>query len=437
MERDSRMTTTGVVAEFIDRHKLLDMNSLQIVALSGGADSVALLSILASLGFSVHAAHCNFHLRGEESDRDEQFCKQLCLAKNIPFHVVHFDTQTYSQAHHVSIEMAARELRYKWFEQLRSDIGAQRVCVAHHKDDSVETFMLNLIRGTGLRGLCGMKIRNGNVVRPLLCLSKDDIKSFLAAEGLSFVTDSTNLKDFCVRNSIRLNLLPLMRRLNPSVCDSILQTADYLGNAQNVLDESYASSASEDYLDTESFSSDSVKYYVVSEWLMKHGFSGRIVSQVLSAATGKSFISSDGRRLLVDRGVLKIVKPSLLDKDFVIPETGIYNVSRDLKIGVKTVKAYVSKDSSIATLSAENISFPLILRNTRNGDRFIPFGMKGTKLVSDLLTDMKKSVGEKESQLVLTDASGNILWLAGIRTDNRYRVRDGEQEVLEITLTRA
>ena len=180
------------VERYVEKHKLLKPSELYLVALSGGADSVALLLLLKNAHFNVHAAHCNFRLRGEESDRDEAFCVELCQRLGVELHRAHFDTREYAELHKVSIEMAARELRYKWFEQLRQDIGAAGICVAHHRDDSVETVLLNLVRGTGLRGLTGIQPRNGNILRPLLCVSRAEIEVFLAEKGQKYVTDSTN-----------------------------------------------------------------------------------------------------------------------------------------------------------------------------------------------------------------------------------------------------
>ena len=224
------------VKDYIKQHNLLNSNDLYIVALSGGADSVALLLFLDEMGYQVHAAHCNFHLRGAESDRDEAFCESLCLQKDIPFHRIHFDTLTYAETHHVSVEMAARELRYGYFEQLRKDIGASGICVAHHRDDSVETVLLNLIRGTGLRGLTGIQPRKGYILRPLLCVSRQEIEQYLQAKGQSYVTDSTNLVAEVQRNVVRLKVLPLLETINPAVADNIQRTAENLTEAQSVLD---------------------------------------------------------------------------------------------------------------------------------------------------------------------------------------------------------
>ena len=193
---------------------LMQKDLLYLVALSGGADSVALLLSLKRLGFNVEAVHCNFHLRGEESDRDEKYCRNLCNNEGVRLHVVHFDTISYASLHKQSIEMAARNLRYSYFRQLASDIGAAGICVGHHIEDSVETLLINLIRGTGINGLTGIGMRNGIILRPLLEVTRQEIEEFLKKQGVSYVTDSTNLVDDVTRNRIRLNIMPLIREIN-------------------------------------------------------------------------------------------------------------------------------------------------------------------------------------------------------------------------------
>ena len=224
------------IARFISDNSLLSKEGKHIVALSGGADSVALLLLLKDLGYNVEAAHCNFHLRGDESNRDEMFCFNLCKDKQIPFHVIHFDTKLYANTHKVSIEMAARTLRYNYFKNLRQDINAESVCVAHHIEDSVETTLINLIRGTGLKGLSGISVKNGYVVRPLLCVTKQEIETYLASIGQDYVTDSTNFSDDVVRNKIRLNIIPMLKAINPSVISSIERTSSNLRDAGKLID---------------------------------------------------------------------------------------------------------------------------------------------------------------------------------------------------------
>ena len=219
------------VATYIARQQLIEPGSKVLVALSGGADSVALLRILLSLGYVCEAAHCNFCLRGTESERDEDFVRQLCQEQTVPLHVIHFDTTGEASRKHISIEMAARELRYTWFEQVRQACGAAAIAVAHHRDDSAETFLLNLLRGTGINGLQGIRPRNGYIIRPLLCLNRQEIITYLATLKQNYVTDSTNLEDTYMRNKIRLHLLPLMQQITPAAKENLLKTAVHLTDA--------------------------------------------------------------------------------------------------------------------------------------------------------------------------------------------------------------
>ena len=225
------------ISDFIARHRLLERDKRYLVALSGGADSVCLLLVLRELGYSVEAAHCNFHLRGGESDRDEAFCESLCLQQNVPFHRTDFDTTDYARRHQISIEMAARELRYNYFNEIIENVGFQGVCVAHHADDNAETILLNLVRGTGLHGLTGMSPRRGRVLRPLLGVGRDEIVDYLRSKGQSYVTDSTNFHTDHVRNKIRLQVIPLLREINPSVVGELNLTARHLADAECVLND--------------------------------------------------------------------------------------------------------------------------------------------------------------------------------------------------------
>ena len=204
------------IAQVISRHRLLPQGKERpvLVALSGGADSVALLRLLLRLGYTCHAAHCNFHLRGDESERDELFVRQLCQRLGVTLHVQDFATADYAAAHKVSIEMAARQLRYDWFKRLRAETGCQAVAVAHHRDDNVETLLLNLLRGSGLHGLTGMDYRRDGIVRPLLDVSRQQLTGYLGKLGQDYVTDSTNLQPDVRRNRLRLQVLPLLRQLN-------------------------------------------------------------------------------------------------------------------------------------------------------------------------------------------------------------------------------
>ena len=422
------------VKDYIKKHKLLSLSDLYIVALSGGADSVALLLLLDEMGYKVHALHCNFHLRGEESDRDERFCEDLCLKKNIPFHRIHFDTLMYAETHKMSVEMAARELRYRYFEQLRKDIGAEGICVAHHQDDTVETVLLNLVRGTGLRGLTGIQPRNGAILRPLLCVTRTEIEAYLATKQQDYVTDSTNLETDFVRNKIRLQVVPLLRQLNPAVSENIVRTAEHLTETQKVLDAVVDTYKGSNQLDLCALQQVGSAEYIVFEWLKQYGFNGSQVQQVISAETGSIFSSPTGYEVLKDRDRL-LVEPTIMAFTPIrIPEEGTYVLPDDRRLNVRRSNPFVSKDSHEATLDARQVRFPLTVRRVEEGDWMIPYGMTGRKLLSDLMTDLKMSLFDRRRQLVVVDAQGAVVWAIGLRTDHRCRVTDATQEVIAIKI---
>ena len=442
------------VEEYIKKHKLLEINNLYLVALSGGADSVALLLLLKNGGFNVHAAHCNFHLRGDESDRDEAFCVSLCERLGVKLHRVHFDTRTYAEVHQVSIEMAARELRYRWFAQLCQDIGAAGVCVAHHRDDSVETVLLNLVRGTGLRGLTGILPQTFlgdsprlSVLRPLLCVSRAEIEAFLVERGQEYVTDSTNLEAEVLRNKVRLEVMPLLKTLNPAVVRNIQQTAENLAEAQRVLDAVMEKFRDRKELDLNDLKEYGSSEYIVFGWAKNYGFNGSQIRQLLSSQEtvdglegglkcGRMFTSSLGYDLLLDRGRL-MVEPSLKPmKPLLIPDEGTY-VHDVWKFQVRRLHVAngmfeASKVPHIATFDAAKVVFPLTVRRAEKGDWMQPYGMRGRKLLSDLMTDKKYSFFEKRRQLVVVDAQGVIVWVVGLRTDQRVAVTEVASEVLMI-----
>ena len=420
------------VKDYIRKHKLLNDNDLYIVALSGGADSVALLLLLDEMGYNIHAAHCNFHLRGEESDRDELFCESLCRQKSIPFHRIHFDTLTYAETHKVSVEMAARELRYHYFEELRSDIGATGVCVAHHQDDSVETVLLNLIRGTGLRGLTGIQCRNGHILRPLLCVSRKEIESYLQTKDQDYVIDSTNLEDDMLRNKVRLRVIPLLQELNPAVTENILRTSENLTEAQGILDSIVSLYKNSKSLDLNELNKYGSSEHILFEWLKAYGFNGVQVKEAMGAETGSIFTSSLGYDLLVDRGRF-VVEPTLKSlKPLCIPEEGTYVLDEETKISVKKVPVWVSREERVATLDASKVHFPLTVRRVEKGDKMVPYGMRGHRLLSDIMTDRKMTLFEKRRQIVVVDAKGIIVWLAGIRISDLCQIDDTTTEVVEI-----
>lgn len=413
------------------------------MALSGGADSVALLRVLLQLGYTCEAAHCNFHLRGEESDRDEAFVEKLCHTCHIPLHTIHFDTKAYAGEHRLSIEMAARELRYDWFEKLRREGGFGVIAVAHHRDDSVETFLLNLIRGTGINGLCGIRPKNGVIVRPLLEVSRADILHYLEGLGQDYVTDSTNLQDEYVRNKIRLNILPMMEEINPSVKESIALTASRLEEASQVYQAGMAAGADR-VSDGQGISigrllQEPAPKSLLYEMLSPLGFNAAQIEDIyrsLDGQPGKEFHSS-GWRLLKDRTHLLVRRregsSAEEDSPKELPAEGELLYAKGRKISVATydrTDAFeVSKERRVACLDAGKLQYPLMIRRWQAGDSFIPFGMKGRKLVSDYLTDRKYSRAAKEETFVVCSGD-RIAWLVGERVDDRFRVDSGTGRIV-------
>ena len=438
------------VEKFIAANRIMDKSKLYLTALSGGADSVALTLALKDLGYKIEAAHCNFRLRGEESDRDENFCRSLCASLEVPLHIVHFDTVEFARLHKVSIEMAARQLRYAYFDQLCNDIGASGICVGHHLEDSVETLLINLIRGTGINGMTGISAINGNVVRPLLNVTRGDIENFLSASGVGFVTDSTNLTDDVTRNKIRLNLMPLIRSINPSADKDIAATARRLAEATKVFNRSIAedtgnittTNGERTVIDIRKLQECCSPEYTLFSILSKFNFSPATTEDIheklqTGVSSGKIFCSSS-HRLLINRGDIIIAPQDNKTQHKVkIPECGNYVVNGSLKMHVSIAdtadKGFaISKEKHTASFDASLVRFPIIVRQAAKGDWFVPFGMKGRKLVSDYLTDRKMNLFDKERQLVAEDASGRIIWVVNERTDNRFRISENTTSILTV-----
>lgn len=428
-----------LVAHYIEDRRLLDKSRLQLVALSGGADSVALLLLLRDLGYRLEAVHCNFQLRGDEADRDEDFCQSLCDELALSLHRAHFDTRAYAQLHGISIEMAARQLRYAYFRQLREAIGAEAICVAHHRDDSVETILLNLIRGTGIHGLTGMKPRQGDVVRPLLCVSRADLVSYLDGLGRSYVTDSSNLVADVKRNKVRLQILPLIEAINPSFRDTVLTMAAELEGIEQVVNTQLAHYAEATELSIEAIRQEPSAELALYYFLQPRHFNPSQIRQIadrLAASSGSRWISPT-HELLSDRGRLTI-HPLEADapRPMRMPETGRYSYANEVTVRLSRVERddrfVLPTSPETVALDADKVKFPLIIRRTQQGDRFVPLGMKGGKLVSDFLTDQKKSVWEKRHQVVVCDAEDQILWIVGNRIDHRVRITDSTRRVLLI-----
>ena len=418
------------IERFINDKELFDINDKLVVALSGGADSVALLRILLSLGYDCVAAHCNFHLRGDESDRDEAFVRDLCTRVSVPLEVVHFQTADYAKSNGLSIEMAARELRYSWFDNIRQKHGAAHIAVAHHKDDSVETFLLNLSRGTGINGLKGIMPKNGFIVRPLLEIDRDDILDYLNGIGQSYVTDSTNLENVYTRNKIRLDIIPLFKQINPSFCDSVSETASRLADVAAIYKSAILSSMERVMISSHSLSIEKLlnevaPQAILFEWLSPFGFNASQIKDIersLKSTSGKMFYSNNWT-LLRDRDCL-FLKEKVADESTYKLNVRTFNVDPGFIVPKCRERAY---------LDAGKLRGELNLRKWQSGDKFVPYGMKGFKKVRDYLRDRKFSLFEKENVMVVTSGS-EIVWLVNERTDNRFCVDAETKIVIEVSV---
>lgn len=433
------------VKNCIARHELLGREHPVLVALSGGADSVALACVLQDLGYKIEAAHCNFCLRGAESDRDEAFVTDFCQRRKIVLHRRCFSTHAYAHEHHVSIEMAARTLRYDFFEQLLQERELDCVAVAHHREDNTETVLLNLLRGTGIRGLRGIQYRNGKVVRPLLDVSRQEIEDYLAECHQDYVTDSTNLQDEVQRNKIRLNVMPRMREIYPNADESIHQGARRLSDAFRIyeygMDLLMQQVVHGNRILLEELNRTPAPETVLYEILSRMDFNPAQVAAIYEQQGGESgkVYESATHRLLRDREALvlekKAVRPARLEK--VLPLEGIMRVTDDVTFLISR-SSYSSggplpREKNVICMDLDKVEFPLVVRTPQTGDRFMPFGMKGMKLVSDFLTDLKKNVFEKERQLLVCSGD-KIAWVVGERPDDRFRVTEHTRHILRIQL---
>ncbi len=436
------------VQNYIRQHKLLTTNAHVIVGVSGGADSVVLLHVLLLLGYDCVIAHCNFHLRMEESKRDEEFVRNLSKSLHLPFYSIDFETTKYAKEQHKSIEMAARDLRYEWFYQLSEKLDAQAIAVAHHADDSIETMLMNLVRGTGLRGMTGISPRNGKVIRPLLCCTREEIENYIIGHDLDNITDSTNATLDYQRNKFRNVVLPLLEEINPSVRQTLYNSLErfegtlaiYNQAIDNIKNKIVLIENDLIKLDIEEIKKQIDVPTVLYELLQPYGFGKAVLEQIiihLEGESGKLFYS-DTHRLLKDREYLIINKIELnLNEEFFIPESKT-EIAIPFPLKISKIKLSfdfrVSKEKNCIHVDASRLNFPLHLRRWNEGDSFYPFGMNNRKKISDFFIDNKLSIIEKEQSWLLLSGD-EIVWVVGQRMDNRYRVTDETKDVFQFSIS--
>ncbi len=406
---------TRTIAHYITHHHLLHAGDKVLVALSGGADSVALLHILMQLGYECQAAHCNFHLRGEESNRDESFVRALCAKWSVRLHVQHFDTTLFADENSISIEMAARALRYQWFETLRVEHQLNAIAVGHHQNDQAETVLLNLQRGTGLRGLEGMHAKNGAIIRPLLSTSRDFIEDYCTLHHLEYVTDSTNHNPIYQRNAIRQQL----QSYSVSQVAHIAQTAErmqgyeaivhaYVEQQKRLLVQTTAQGIA---IDIAGLLALPAAETVLYEFLREYGFkTTQQIFAALGTQAGKQFYSDTHQ---AEIGREKIYIFPMKSQDAIVPTVILEETSKPtLFPSAAAHEIYV--DGRVAEKH-------ITIRRWQEGDWFIPLGMKGKKKLQDFFTDIKLSRHEKDNIWLLC-ADDDIVWVIGYRIDDRYKI---------------
>ena len=424
------------VQHFITEKSLFKREDKLILGISGGADSVCLMHVLLAIGYSFELAHCNFNLRGEESDADEDFVKELAKNHQLKIHVKQFDTLAYAAENKISTQMAARDLRYAWFDKLLIKSSAKYLAIAHHANDDVETFFINLVRGSGLKGFLGIKEKNNVIVRPLLSVSRLEIEQYLKDRDLVFREDSSNASVKYLRNKIRHELMPLLAEMNPSIQQTVKDEMRILEGVSKI----YASKVEEVRKDLTQEKNGIVQFKISAllalnplhtylyELLAPYGFyTVEAISKALQGQSGKQFFSST-HQLIVDRENIFI---SLLNKEnevFEITEktTGLVH-PLEVKFKVTSDKTIIY-DNDIAQLDVERLRFPLTLRKWKEGDKFMPLGMKKFKKLSDFFIDNKFSIIDKQDQWLLC-SDVDIVWLVGCRIDERYKLATNTKKV--------
>ncbi len=433
------------IQSHIKGNKYIIPTARLLVGVSGGVDSVVLLHALHAIGMECVVAHCNFNLRGEDSDGDQEFVEQLAERYNYKCEVISFATEDVAKDKGISIEMAARYLRYGWFEEKRRDHLCDYIVVAHNMNDMVETFMLNITRGTGIRGVSGMQELRKNILRPMLGISRDDIEHYAQECCVEWRNDYTNKETIYLRNKIRHEILPLFEEVNPSFFETMKKNMEHFSEVEKVY-HSYSKQAKERCyfedgkritIDLEGIKSYTSFKTILFSWLQELGISATLATQVtenLDSISGKRYYYGD-YIIVKDRTLLLIENIEKRDEGTLMIGEAARRIDVPIGLDIEQIEAIseIDRNKNVATLDRDSLTFPLELRVWKQGDRFSPLGMKGSKKVSDLLSDLKVSVLDKENVYVLLSA-GEIVWVVGYRIDRRFSIKPSTKRAVKITV---
>ena len=451
------MTMLEQFQAYINRYNLIAEGEKIILALSGGIDSMVLADLLLKTKVEFVAAHCNFHLRGNESDGDDWFVRKFAEKRGIQCFVKHFETEKYAAKYGISIEMAARDLRYAWFEQLRQQLGYDKIAVAHHADDQAETFFINLLRGAGLNGLKGMKPQNGVVIRPLLWASREQIRKYAVENHIVWREDHTNVESVYLRNRIRNQLLPVFDELQPKARQGLYKSLEHL-SAENelyrtLLKEKLAQIVERDgdvqrlpYSKIikakvpEPVEGPTSSFQLLFEWLRQFGFNTdqcHFIYEAIGTGIGNQYFSPT-HCVVIGRDELQLSEIKEKTDDEIQIEIGEKETFSPVHLQFskleRTAEFIIDKSSDVVQLDFDKLRFPLTLRHWRHGDRFCPLGMKGSKLLSDFFVDQKFTEYQKQNVWLLVSADGVILWVVGYRMDDRFKIVNNTKTVFECRL---
>ncbi len=453
------MTMLEQFQAYINRYNLIAKGDKLILALSGGIDSMVLADLLMKTKVEFVAAHCNFHLRGHESDGDDWFVRKFAEKRGIQCFVKHFETEKYAAKYGISIEMAARDLRYSWFEELRQQLGYDKIAVAHHADDQAETFFINLLRGAGLNGLKGMKPQNGVIIRPLLWASREQIRKYAVENHIVWREDHTNVESVYLRNRIRNQLLPVFDELQPKARQGLYKSLEHLA-AENelyrmLLKEKLAQIVERDgdvqklpyskLVKTEvpePVEGPTSSFQLLFEWLRQYGFNTdqcHFIYDAIRTGIGNQYFSPT-HCVVIGRDELQLSEiKEKTDGEIQIQigeEETFSPVHLQFSKLERTAEFIIDKSSDVVQLDFDKLKFPLTLRHWRHGDRFHPLGMKGSKLLSDFFVDQKLTEYQKQNVWLLVSADGDILWVVDYRIDDRFKIGQDTKIVFECRLCR-
>lgn len=433
--------------KFISDKNLFTPEHRLLLAVSGGVDSVVLAYLCYKAGFNFSIAHCNFGLRGEESEGDEKFVEQLADKFNVQFHTKHFDTQAFADTHNISVQMAARQLRYEWFEEIRKTNKYDRVVIAHHKDDEIETLFINIIRGTGISGLHGIPLQRDNIVRPLLFATRADIENYAKNNKLLFREDSSNSSDKYIRNKLRHKVIPVLKEINPNLEAAISRDIEHFQQVEKIYKEAIGRKLAKLIVKRKNGIEADVRKLLrlnpapvyLYELLSPYGFNDTVCNDVLKAMlddrTGRRFFSAT-HRLVKDRLRLIITSNAVSGEEEYLIRSGMKKLTEPLSLTVSKSKAVsysIPRSTRVASLDFDKLKFPLTIRKWRKGDAFRPLGMKHKKKLSDFFIDNKFSLIDKEHTWLLTSGT-DIVWVIGYRLDDRFKVTDKTKNVYVISV---